>query len=468
MRTVRITVPGLFLLTVLRAILLTPAQIWACTDTVPSAFRTCVGSSGSGSTCSLSSGTYTVCTSIAVGRSSITIEGADITSPGDTILQRGADIQQIMYDATGGGVSYVTVEGITFDGNRYGSISESGGTLNCLPKSGTNYGSSYPPAYYDLDFGGSAGPVTVQWADFINAPSFPMVLGGSASTVSYSNVSQGTSTESAAQTASRTTGLWIGGSESGAYYNAVSYAGTAGIHIVGSNQILYGNLLFNNRYEMTDGIQGGQLVFDAESSAGTAAGNVINGNDWSVTNNETISGTGCVTSTSNGDPQSPSGVEFYGSNHSFYNNEVYNNNNDGMVTTGSDATSNVLISSQNPWDSSDTPRYIESNGNNGIEFLTDVYSSTGVTLDDILVQNNYHGVWMDHVTSSTGFICSLCTAPAACMSGNSGGNLSAVDGTSLTNGLPSNLSNWAGTNSCPTSGSSQQIPAPSGNSNWPW
>jgi hypothetical protein len=98
----------------------------------------------------------------------------------------------------------------------------------------------------------SGGAFTVQWMDFINAPATALLLAGPGSSVSLSNFGQGGSgigpsgspgSETATESATRSTAVYLNGSNNGAEFNNISYAGTAGITLNGSGQNAYGNRL---------------------------------------------------------------------------------------------------------------------------------------------------------------------------------------------------------------------------------
>jgi hypothetical protein len=263
----------------------------------------------------------------------------------------------------------------------------------------------------------------------MNAPDTALVLAGVGSSVSFSNFGSGgygvgpdgnLRTESAAETATRATAIWLDGGGSGAWYNRIQYGGTAAINLVGSGQYAYGNSLFQNRYELSDvshdplvcgstGVpcvqQGGQLTVWTTSSNASVPGNVIDGNNWPAEDGTLPpSANGCPFG--NGSAFNP-GVEAYGTGHYFYNNEVVNNIGSGMQFAGASdtQTKDITISSWNPWDASDTARYIEQNHQAGIAFLGPVTNSSftkpavGVTLDNVLVgDNSKQGIVLDSVT----------------------------------------------------------------------
>jgi|GEM_PF-3498181 hypothetical protein len=382
----------------------------------------------------------------------------------------------------------VTVSYLTFDGNRY-NFGIQGSGISCLTDQLSKI---------DLDLS-SGGNFTAEWLDFVNSPDTAVHLSG-LSTLSYSNLGMGTSSgigpngltgpEDGPQTATRFTAVYLSGGSSAAqspgsaaYYNSVYYAGTAGITLDGYDQIVYGNWLFNNRYEMSDGSGGGQLTLwpgpFGTAALASVAGNVINGNNWDGgQSTETL----CPIT---GPLQSNSGVEANGTGHRFYNNELYENSGGGMVVNLGDPTAQILVSSTNPWYSGDTPRYIEANGYGGITF----YGSSrgwspiqGVSLDDVLIANNaIYGVYFDNVQnygSYLGFV-----QNGSCMWGNevngSEADVSWPNGPNQGNTqpapntptylYPSSTSLYQG-GPCPSQPAGQATPAPSGlpPSQWKW
>jgi hypothetical protein len=445
-------------------------------------FRNCIGSCTGD--CVLAPGIYNVGDSkddptggpLYIGRGTsttpFTIKGGG--GPGDTTLVRAvSSIPYIMY--ANPGTSDVTISNLTFDGNRFGP--QAG--LSCLP------GNS---PYWDLDLT-TGGKFTVQWVDFINAPATALDLGGVGSSVSLSTFGQGgfgygpngqQGAETAGETATRSTAVYLEGSVNGAWYNYISYAGTAGITMNGSGQYAYGNQLFQNRYEISDGSGGGQVALTPASSNGTVAGNVIDGNSWPPFPYPALL-TGCQPPASQ---QYNSGTETYGFGHVFYNNEIEKHTGSGMAFAGSNPTGDITISSANPFDPSDTPRYVEASAAGGIVFLGPnegwTQPAVGVMLDDVLVQNNagYGGVVLDGVSNDTAILSPLNGQPYvgfinnSCMSGNvlANGlsqNVSSASWTSLLNKTPVEYSNYRG-GTCPVSGSGAQTPAPSHIPGWNW
>jgi hypothetical protein len=301
--------------------------------------------------------------------------------------------------------------------------------------------------------------------------------------------------EPADQSATRSTAVYIDGSNSGAWYNAISYAGTAGITLNGSTQYAYGNWLIQNRYEMSDVSpsgalqQGGHLVLTAASMNASVAGNVINGSKWPIPTptNPPHTGppyilpdTGCGLGSG---PASNSGIEALGIGHGFYNNEVYQSTGAGMTFaatgTTTEHTGQIYISSSNPFDPSDNtnPRLIEGNGHGGIDFCGPsenaacVSPAVGVVLDDVLVENNAgYGVSLSNVsyyygpTNYLGFL-NAAGYSGACLAGNTFGDTNPNVPTSLPYATPQNPRDFHGS-SCPTSG--VKTPAISHIPGWNW
>jgi len=431
----------------------------------PTDFQDCINQSGTPTnplTCELLPGIYTLngaYSPLTIGGSNLIITGGG--GPGDTTLRRGnSTLESIMtVVATVTTVTNVTISNLTFDGNRYGfgTAPPSGAStppnLSCLP------GNS---GYWDLDLSlpatgpgsGPTGAFTLEWLDFINAPATALLLGGAGSTVSVSNVGQGTvapggagygpggvyGAETAAQTATRSAGISITDG-TGAWYNNISYAGTAGLALgglSGAPQYAYGNKLTQNRYELSDWTlpgmgtcpastvggclnQGGQLLTGGTNVS--VAANVIIGNLWPTPANPalglgppyTTPATNCPWG--NGTAVN-AGIEAYGSQLQFYNNEINTNTGSGMSLAGGNPTSDVTLSSANPWDSTEPPRAIEGNSHGGIVFVGPNSNPSnfppncsppncwtagvGVTLDDVVVlNNNGYGVSLDGVSNDT-------------------------------------------------------------------
>ena len=361
-------------------------------------FGTCI-STGSAETCTLDSSStpYSVTSSapLIIGRSGFRIQGGG--APGDTILQRGdSGVTYIMTAAVG--VTGVTIKNLTFDGNRYGV----GLGLNCVS-----------PSYWDLQLDNHSdsppvanGTFTVQYVDFKNGPSTALELNGQYSSVSYGNF--GTS---GSMSGSRWISVYLLGNQSSVMDTNLEYGGTGAVDVEGTNQSIYGNYFYKNRYELGGGSgAGGQLYLGPSSAAATVTANWIDGASWGGYNG-TVNG--CTSSTG-----AEGGIEVYSLNtpidgyHRFYTNEIKNHTGTGLILAGKTVpTDNVTIAAgYNPIDPSDifaATRAIHNNAYRGIWFRgsEDGYagSSTGLTLDGIQVYDNTgYEVYLSTVTG-TGF-----------------------------------------------------------------
>jgi hypothetical protein len=422
------------------------------------ALQDCIGPNGAnmgyGMICQLAPGTYqapfpdsygNAQSNFVIGRSGympsgssspvwLTVTGYSIGGPADTVLQRFSEniptdtyTNVIMTAPLSGSVGYVAINNLTFDGNRYG-FGINGAGISCW-NNPQGLGYQAPPgyqgnqlAYIDL-FLEYGGPFQVESVDFINAPGTALLLGGTgnanlASSVSYSNFGQGgtgigpgggaAQGLDGPQTATRFTAIYLEGSYTAALYNRISYAGS-GITFdrdgnnVGTNQTAYGNTLTQNRYELPDGISGGQFaVYQFVTNAFVAA-NVMDGAGWPTAdlwdNPDPITGlptkqlaTGCTMVSQT--PLQVDGIEASGVGHGFFNNEITHYTGGGMAISDGDtvATKDVTISSNNPSDPNDAPRFIEYNASDGIVLFGPPHpapaDTAGVTLDAVFVQNN--------------------------------------------------------------------------------
>jgi hypothetical protein len=327
---------------------------------------------------------------LEIQRSNLLVTGGS-TNPGDTVLQRSLLSQEWMMYADAG-VTDVTIEYLTFDGNRYGISG-----LNC------NVG------FQDLELNNADGShangvFTVQYVNFINGPDISLDMNGiveggvRASTVSYSNF--GVMTDHSK--ANRATSIWLAGNYSGAYYNNVYYAGTAAINLLGYAQVAYNNTLYSSRYEQGD--SGGALYIGDGTTYATVAANIIDGNNWQITTGQYING--CYHAAG----ATLSGIEGYGSGHRYFDNEVFNHTGDAVNLQGTSGTwSGLLIAGNNPFNSSDTVRYIHNNAYDGVRLKGGSGNGTtsGVEFDGVNIAGNgayaieiYSG---GVVATSTGF-----------------------------------------------------------------
>jgi hypothetical protein len=463
---------------------------------------------GYGMTCALAPRTsaYFVSSPLVIGRSGYACPGDSRCQPGDssnhpllitgtevggvfdTVLRRAnplagpATTDPIMTAQTAS-VTNVVIQSLAFDGNRYGWRASNPGSsldISCIysPHTAYPYDASYVPQWFDLDLH-AGGIFTVQDAEFINAPHTALVLGGNgtstqASTVWLSSFGMGIGTKNPdgscppgpqswpssigpdgnetwclepTQTATRSTAVYLTDSYTKAELNAIQNAGTAGISLEGTNQVAYYNQLTHNRFEISDGIGGGQLTIwrgfirhQLAPASALVTSNTIDGQNWVRPAGDGLEpSTGCeyvpsiypdcetCQPTAHWDQQPPSGVESNGYGHAFYDNEIVNNTGGGMafnLDTPQTPTGRITIGGLNPTSPSDTLRYIEANGYNGVTFRyddkaglvngVDRGSVDGVTLDAIFTRKNAgYGVAFNNVldnASYTGFINGSCMA----------------------------------------------------------
>lgn len=456
-------------------------------------FQTCIGPysltpttlPSLAGTCQLSPNRYPVSSTLQILRSNFVIEGGG--GPGDTTLYRNGTFNYTMTDNPG--VTGVTVTNLTFDGNRYGVPG-----LNCTINNA---------AYFELGLR-NGGTFKVEWLDFINAPSWALWLNGYGSSLSVSNFGQGgygvgpdgvLRTLAADESGSRGSSVILDGNNNGAWYNAIAFAGNAAIGLSGPNQTLYGNLLQQNRYEMSDwpggGGAGGQIYVGANSTGGIVTGNVVNGNYWTTTPTTELA-TGCpapqATALNPSGFQYTIGVEAYGFGHYFFNNEIEQHFGAGMQFGGSNPTGQITISSQNPSvvppNPPDTPRYIEMNAFKGIWFVyssSNPYAVQGATLYNVNVRANppfdvdlggaVNNSTIGYYGPYSGFAGGSCLIPSPPTSSYPG----PVEGVNGAVPPPYNNtlsyptpSSYGTAGSCPNPGWPAQIPATSYIPGWPW
>jgi len=517
-------------------------DVTASVITTLEGLRNCIGAQGGvlgyTSTCQLAPNlyqsdpsypAYSISDTLTIGRSGITIIGLITSGPADVTLRRTNALMKSIMAAASTSITDVTITELTFDGNRY-AFGTGGAGLSCLLDQ---------LVYRDLSLADmstwphpSGGTFIVQSVDFINAPDTALVMAGN-STVSYSNFGQGgagvlgangsAQSESGPQTATRFTAVYLDGSyPAGAWSNNISYAGTAGITLSGTNQTAYGNQLFGNRYEVSDGSGGGQLTLWNNASYSSVAANTIDGNSqWPPayiyqTQGYTFA-TGCPITPLPPNRQTNGGVEASGIGIRFYNNEITATSGSGMAIGVDAPTQEVTVSSSNPWNSNDTPRFIEAAADDGIVVVGGLIAQPapnppaeqhvqGITFDNIRVRNNagygvslyYAQDYSDSSGSFTGFVNGSCMNtnavnnpspykaqsvgqnPCATLPGSSWFTLPlGHEGTNLdkevfvcTNSSPSpQPTNYVPANftSCPSESSwSSQAPPPSGIVDWPW
>jgi hypothetical protein len=376
-----------------------------------------------------------------------------------------------------GGLTGVTIQYLTFDGNRPNMQ-----TCTPGPPSGP------PDAAADLDLS-YAGLVTVENVNFINAPWDALWLGGSessptngASYVAFSNFGAGFYSsgysETAQQTATRWTAAFLFSSYTGAYQNSMNYAGTAAITMhsdfnnSGLSQYVGNNSINNNRYEQPDGTSGGQIFVTDTTTYPAIYQNTINGNYWYTnlaqdTNPMNPYDVRCLPSSG----LWSHGIEGGATGFRYYNNQIEQNIGFGIfVEPPAGVTySSGIISGYDPFPlcqgCTAVNQYVQNNGAcaaltpacytsptwpaydviAGINVHSASGSVTNLTLDHIRSINNYkYGVSMYGVTGTPGFTDSQNSGVNyACITGNVTGPLNSSGFSSDSPGYNSF------TNSCP-------------------
>jgi hypothetical protein len=427
-------------------------------------FIACVA--GTASSCSLDSGVWDVSSTISIERSNVTL-----TTSGDATLRRASGFHDPIIGHNGSAHTNIRLENIKFDGNRY-AVTMSGGTLGCAPVN---------DALAEINFTG-VGQVAVANINVIRSVSHSIIIEGSYSSVTTSDF--GWSSNSDPTLGARNTAIILRGQGSVASYNRVAYSGGAGISLESTLQVAYGNTLYKNRYEMTDGVGGGQIYINATVNATAVAANTIDGGYWHRDSVYDSSKTTVNTCTAvSGHPLShssyPHGIEGSGSQHQYYNNHILQNLGFGMLIRkqesgyNSTPTTDTVISTENPWVANQPRTFVELNA--GCTTLTTCFSGVGfpvggivlatttgpindVNFNSVRVRNNAApGIYLDSLgwtgASAAGFFPSP-TTPNTCVIG-SGTQFQTVSGTNnrykaYTTGTY--IAMTTGTAACPNSG----------------
>ncbi len=402
-------------------------------------FRSCLLGTlvGYSTVCPLTSGTFSVSSPLLITVPGLTITGST-TAP--TVLQRtGSNVPYIMqlqecnyHGCTANSPSGITIEYLTFDGNRAQVQSDLGNSTFCAESqsnyvdlmldSGTQYNN--PPAAI----------VTVYMCDFKNAPAQSVELDGTTSGMAASVIEYCNSGTGGSSTGARYTGILLEGQSSGAYYNDIEYQGTAALTVVsGYHNYVYGNTMDNDRYEMSDGSGGGTMVLYPASDTAQVAANWIDSENLYTGGGYTFRG--CTVPAS----QSAEGIEIGGaSNVYLYNNQIQNNYAVG-IEVNADYSPSITFSGSNPWNGGDPYKCMTTTGWRGIWFYGTGSGTASATFSDVCVKyTTGYGIELNYVTG-TGF------TNNSCMHDNSSGNINTGTSVSLTNSAPGNFTTCNGT-----------------------
>jgi len=291
-------------------------------------FRTCVSASGSGSTCTLDLGTYELDGSsgygpITIGRSNLIVQGY-VSDPTQVILRRATSSVSVPYLMNlASGVNNITVEGFSFDGNKF------------------SYPTAFNPESLDMNPESSTYWITVQYCDFSNEL-YPIIFSIYVTIVEYCTFSysgpvfeyNSADVEFTYQYVESNT--FDTDAESVIVFNNTEYA------YILDNTI-------NNPYSGTFTDSHGSVVLEAPNSNITVEDNSFNGG------NQTGSGGAYMEA-----------IEGYGSYHYIYGNTVTNYSAVGMSWAGAN---NITLSV----DGSNVGNWVTGNGqtyaNPGVQFL---------------------------------------------------------------------------------------------------
>ena len=335
-----------------------------------SAWVACIGVPSS--YCPLDAGTYPNVLGLQVANN-VTIEGMG-ASPYSTVLVRTGNTPQasMIYVPAN---NTVTIKKLTIDGNRYSFPNQAGCKFGaCGPSGGVgctvdNWGDN------NIRVDGSA---TIDGVYFWNSADASLYL--KAGTLKNSGIYY-----------ARSTGAFM---ESGtAQWTSFDHNGTAGINLLTTGMKTVKNNVFSqNRYEISDGVSGGQVYVNYYAQNSFIYDNTINGYNW-----KTATGliNGCYPPPTT---QAPVGIEVepYSSNTKIHSNAIVRNPWNGIEAH---SVYGLEISGYlKDICGSCYPRYIENNSGlsisgigNGISApqATGFPFSSGLTLDRVLSRNNY-------------------------------------------------------------------------------
>lgn len=317
---------------------------------IPAQFTTCITSRPYW-TCTLASlpqgYVYGVYSPIRVLAEGVTIQGASTQPTLQTLQRKSAAVQAWLepYAMMGVEAPNVTIRDIALDGNRW-NLNDNCGVDNLPILKLISSGTTVLDGVYVMYSRGSG-----VWAEqSVNMYS---------SLVIYSHQ----------------TGVHFKAPNNVAYNNVINLSGTAGLTVWGGNTTVAYNQLTMNRYEMPDGVGGGQLTIWQGANSVNAHDNTIDGMSWYTTPGQSVNG--CP------EPQErqySAGIEVDTAyNVTLTNNEVKRHAGQGIaVQLGSGG---VLISS--------SYSYIENNVN-----------PFGLANNGIFVNSGVYGVTFGHINSS--------------------------------------------------------------------
>jgi hypothetical protein len=348
----KLTTATVYVLTFWGALLVAPTTTYALNLTQ---FTVCIGSSGGtyGSLCQLDAmpgQPYAITNTLTIGRSNIIISGTVLSSMSDTTLQRTPALSNLPIMQAASGVSNITIESITFDGNRAGV------GLRCVLVN--------TPGSFTIDLElQQASHSMLSGMQVINSPWISVAAGDSLN-VQNSGFYNG-----------RVCAIWgvdvsVGGHYDQLYvYNdTFEYYGTGAVS-TSSNSTIGGSTFYSNHDEFTYGYIGGQLF--ASGTQGALLQNV-------TIQNNTLDGNYAAGNI--GYPAGPFGCPIP------QNSQMSNNIGDPVSSGGLEVTltNNVTL----------TDNRVRNHGQAGIglDSITGIISITQRGGEGIN-HSNWHGIW---------------------------------------------------------------------------
>jgi hypothetical protein len=280
------------------------------------AFTRCISATGQGPVCRIEAGTYAISTSLVIGRSNITLEGATENASDTTFVRAAGFTGALLQDPLPGSASLhsVTIRNLTLDGNRQ-------------QQSGTFGGFAPDAAFY------STKGILFTNLRFLNSPNISLGFSGNGTgrVVIYASIFRNSTAQTVWSDAYGPAGA---GCASGTLPDniviAASYfqdAGESAVALNATNILVLDNIFEHNKWNTIPfGDSGGQINFYKCSDGVAAVGNsVLDG----------IVG-------ANG--QTADGIEVHAKNVLLVNNVIRNNAGSGITLGG---TQHVLIANWN-------------------------------------------------------------------------------------------------------------------------
>jgi hypothetical protein len=405
----------LLLFAVLGSVGFTSTERFAAAQANLLAFRSCIA--GSNVTCTLNytSTPYQIAPSLSstnTGGPPLVVSGSNVTVTSNETYPNWPTLQRA---STNGGYPFnspfsimtvtgsgVLVEDLIFNGNRFGFGSGNGSFACLVGEAG---------AWYDLDALGATGTM-VQYIQILNSPGMGLVLPASTPPATQPPQPGGVYVYNSLFEYTRHVAIYASQNDV-LDYNIIEYSGINGVQTSGSGQLIEYNSFYQNHDEWWAGSTGGELIVYGDNSNVQVINNVINGN------NATCPASGCYSPQggcfeSTGSAMGTGGVEHYGANGTFTNNQIENHYQQGGIGSGS-AINGLTINGIDPGFTA----YVIQNNAAGVAFGADGNTGTWTFTNLQAINNNNggpeNGVWL------TGSGPSINWGSGACLTGNNGG-----------------------------------------------